>query len=1574
MKYNTGANHRHSTITRDLRVRRKAAALAVAACFSTAVWANPTNPVVVHGTASFAQAGNVLNVTNSHNAIINWGSFSIGVNELTRFIQPSALSAVLNRVTGQDPSAILGALQSNGRVFLLNPNGIVFGAGAQIDVAGLVASTLNLSNADFLAGRMNFTGGAGAGSLVNQGAINATGGPVYLVGSAVTNQGIITNPGGEIVLAAGNSVELVNPGTPNLRVEIQANDHEAKNLGSLVADAGRIGIYAGLIRQGGVINADSAVAEGGRIMLRASRNITLEPGSLISAKGVGGGNIVVLADDTTQVAGALDASAPNGGNGGFIETSGKIRVQVDPGTQVTTSAGHGQTGVWLVDPNDLVIAAYGGDITGASIAGNLGSTNVVLTSDDGGMAGAGDILVNDAIAWNSGNSLTLTARRNVNVNSTISNTGSGDIHLNAGWDGLSPASSPLVGGTGGITVNAPLTTGGAIELKSADGGILVNAALTAGGGAGLDVVSTTGNIAFTASGSVNSSGTLNLIGPNMDLASAAFLSAGNINIEGYRGEFLGNVRLGDSLPGELGLTQADLNKLQLHFPATGKLTIRGHDISLAGQTAFNPAKVSSLFLNAQNGISQSSGASLAVQKLRADGAEGVFLDGETNAVSVLSGRSLYAAFRFRNTGALEIGTVAGLAGVNSSANYSAEVAIQNVSGNLTVNAPVSSIAGSDSSSASVTLSADNDGLIVNNPVSASTDGMASVYLNSSSVQTINAAVSASGGKDALIGLSSGGPIAINSGGSLSAVANTVCCYYGTATVNVGSTNAGIIMNSGASILADGGEGNAEVDLRGDQGFVLLNAGSSITALTDGLYGGEAEIRVTSAGGRGLAGITQNASITADGGERGFIQLATSNAIEQTDVGGFLKAMDYGGSNSFVQLTAESGIGDRDSPIRIDMAGAPDVGAFNIGDTGHIGLSFFNTSALMPYHTGSGLQIDYLGYIRNINPAGTYYLRSDTNIELVVPFMPGNIALLPGQTVVLDAPNGQIYIGQLWVDGPEGFIPTGVYGSIRAGDGGAGNVELLSGGKLTIESDSFVTGYEPLIRVGDIDLQGAIRSAGGFINIRHAVDGPIHLGIIGDGAGGALALDNAELGRMSSWSGVDNPLDPGSGGGLVIGDIGGGPLIFKEPVNPTPAFLNVRGSSVTQEVGAYIVGGINAYAGNMVSLNDAGNMIDYVTGGTFSGGTFVATSSASMMRTGTIQTGGGNITLTAPSVTIGGTLTSPGGAVTVTAINAIVDDNPGVDIVAAQALLTGPLGVGSIANPIETAVASLTVNSEASAGQEVGIINSGNLTLSGLNFRGILAAIGTTGTLTTGASLSSWSGGVSLSGNTGLVVNRPIYGPQLSLNSGSGTLLVDGVPVSASIVDLTGNTISVINGATVVGFAGLSVNAAGNLNVSDSILFGYNNLFVNAGGNVSVTGGTIDGSPDVFMTVGGQVFINGTAEMPGRISSGSPDTINLNFLNLTSGGFTINGVSGIYHDPATGSGFFANGLPASPGSGLNITYGGTGMITVDTSLPTNTLIVSLNQSTKAPEAQQSTGALNEEEDSKKTAKKDAPVCR
>ena len=448
------------------RVKPRFISVAVASCFlAGAAFANPTGPSVVNGNATIVRNGNLLQITNTPNAILNWQSFSIGANEITRFVQQSASSAVLNRVVTQSPSTILGTLQSNGRVFIVNPNGILFGAGAKVDLAGLVATTLGLSDADFLAGRMRLADGLGA-SVVNHGNITTgAGGNVYLVGSAVTNNGIITSPQGEVILAAGNRVELVNPGTPNLRVEIAAADNQAINLGQILSDAGRVGIYAGLINNAGSIRADGAVSEGGRILLKATKSATLGSTSVLSAQGQGGGEIKVLAGERVQVAGRLDASAPSGGDGGFIETSAS-KVHVDSDTIVTTTARQGKTGTWLIDPTDYLIQFSGGDISGAVLGSNLDSNNIVITSDQGTVqtAGNGDILVFDQITWTAPNSLTLLAKRNVELTSSIS--GGGDLVFLAGWNGdlQSPA---VTSGIGDITSSSnSVTTGGNVRLEA----------------------------------------------------------------------------------------------------------------------------------------------------------------------------------------------------------------------------------------------------------------------------------------------------------------------------------------------------------------------------------------------------------------------------------------------------------------------------------------------------------------------------------------------------------------------------------------------------------------------------------------------------------------------------------------------------------------------------------------------------------------------------------------------------------------------------------------------------------------------------------------------------------------------------------------------------------------------------------------------------------------------------------------------------------------------------------------------------------------------------------------------------
>ncbi len=298
-------------------LRRTALALLIAACFSAA-HANPVLPQVVHGQATFNQHGNLFTITNTPNTIINWQSFSVNPGEITRFLQQNAGSSVLNRITGQDPSKILGSLQSNGKVFLINPNGVLFGRDARVDVAGLVASSLALSNQDFLAGKMHFNAGEQAGAVINQGTIHAgSGGQILLIAPNVENSGIITAPNGDVLLAAGHSVQLADAANPDLRVVLSAPADQAINVGQIVAQGGRIGMAGALLNQRGVLNANSAVVgENGKIVLKASGKALLENGSVTSATSAAGkgGEITVLGDQVGMQGNArVDASGATGG-------------------------------------------------------------------------------------------------------------------------------------------------------------------------------------------------------------------------------------------------------------------------------------------------------------------------------------------------------------------------------------------------------------------------------------------------------------------------------------------------------------------------------------------------------------------------------------------------------------------------------------------------------------------------------------------------------------------------------------------------------------------------------------------------------------------------------------------------------------------------------------------------------------------------------------------------------------------------------------------------------------------------------------------------------------------------------------------------------------------------------------------------------------------------------------------------------------------------------------------------------------------------------------------------------------
>jgi filamentous hemagglutinin family protein len=173
----------------------------------------PAGESVVADSGTITQAGKTLTITQSTDKLAaDWQSFNVGAGHTVNFVQPSASSIALNRVLGPDVSVIQGAINANGQVFLVNPNGILFTPTAQVNVGRLVASTLNISNADFMSGNNKFEG-AGLGSVTYEGAITAHGGTVALIAARIINSGIVQADRGNVLMGVGEKVTLDLGGT-----------------------------------------------------------------------------------------------------------------------------------------------------------------------------------------------------------------------------------------------------------------------------------------------------------------------------------------------------------------------------------------------------------------------------------------------------------------------------------------------------------------------------------------------------------------------------------------------------------------------------------------------------------------------------------------------------------------------------------------------------------------------------------------------------------------------------------------------------------------------------------------------------------------------------------------------------------------------------------------------------------------------------------------------------------------------------------------------------------------------------------------------------------------------------------------------------------------------------------------------------------------------------------------------------------------------------------------------------------------------------------------------------------------
>ena len=236
--------------------------IAFCATFLSAVsHADPAGGQVVRGDAAITNDAGLTTIDQTSNrAVILWDDFSIATDEVVRFNQPSVDAATLNRVTGSAASIIEGLLTANGNILIINPAGILFSESARVDVGGLVATTADIADDNFMRGDLDFSIVAPNGSTVtNRGIISVAGGGLAaLVAPGVENTGVIQARLGRVALGSGNQFTLDLYGDGLIRLPVAEAD-----LATMVTADGKT--LATAIGNTGTIEAD-----GGRVYLLAS--------------------------------------------------------------------------------------------------------------------------------------------------------------------------------------------------------------------------------------------------------------------------------------------------------------------------------------------------------------------------------------------------------------------------------------------------------------------------------------------------------------------------------------------------------------------------------------------------------------------------------------------------------------------------------------------------------------------------------------------------------------------------------------------------------------------------------------------------------------------------------------------------------------------------------------------------------------------------------------------------------------------------------------------------------------------------------------------------------------------------------------------------------------------------------------------------------------------------------------------------------------------------------------------------------------------------------------------------------
>ncbi|EGB2732941.1 filamentous hemagglutinin N-terminal domain-containing protein [Salmonella enterica] len=470
----------------------------------------PTGGQIVGGQGSISTSGNQMTIhQQTQNMAANWHSFDIGKNNTVQFVQPNSSSVALNRVTGVSGSQIMGTLKANGQVFILNPNGVLFGTNARVDVGGLVASTKNISTTDFMKGQYTLSGSGNPGAqVVNQGSLTTSkGGYIVLAGERVSNSGTVTTPSGKTILAAGKTVtlQLDNGGLTSVSVNGSVVNALVENQGLISATNGQVYLTAKgqdmllntVVNNSGTVEAKGLANRGGEIVLNGGDSgVVSQSGHLLADSQTGQGGKITLEGQNIHLAGGSLTTATGKTGGGEVYVGGgwqgqdshiknASKVVMDKAATVDVSAtenGNGGTAVlWSDDYTNFrgTVLAKGGAKSGdggrveTSSHRNLQASGAVDASARAGhggewlldptdvtIVGAGADTGIDSATADGTDIFTPTASGGQILNSSIVN------QLNAGTSvTVKTSGTDTDGETGNITVNANIIKTAGTDAK-----------------------------------------------------------------------------------------------------------------------------------------------------------------------------------------------------------------------------------------------------------------------------------------------------------------------------------------------------------------------------------------------------------------------------------------------------------------------------------------------------------------------------------------------------------------------------------------------------------------------------------------------------------------------------------------------------------------------------------------------------------------------------------------------------------------------------------------------------------------------------------------------------------------------------------------------------------------------------------------------------------------------------------------------------------------------------------------------------------------------------------------------------